>query len=99
MSAEDPSIAELAYRLWESRGRPADSADRDWLEAEARLAKASAEPKASEGRRKPRASRAPKAAATRKPGLPAETSPSTAASLSADESAAAPGTQRTSKTL
>jgi hypothetical protein len=38
MSAEDREIAELAYRLWEARGRPADSAERDWLEAEALLA-------------------------------------------------------------
>jgi hypothetical protein len=38
MSGEDRAIAELAYLLWESRGRPADSAEQDWLEAEAQLA-------------------------------------------------------------
>jgi hypothetical protein len=76
--SEDPSIAELAYRLWESRGRPADSAERDWLEAEARLAAskgassastvASAPPKASA---KPKASTEPKAAeGGRKPRAP-----------------------------
>jgi hypothetical protein len=32
------SIAELAYRLWNERGRPHDSADDDWLEAERQLA-------------------------------------------------------------
>lgn len=31
------AIAKLAYLLWESRGRPAGSAERDWLEAEATL--------------------------------------------------------------
>jgi hypothetical protein len=34
----EKSIATLAYQLWESRGRPAGSADQDWLEAEAMLA-------------------------------------------------------------
>ena len=38
MSGENRSIAELAYQLWESRGRPDDSAERDWLEAEAQMA-------------------------------------------------------------
>ncbi len=30
-------IARLAYRLWEERGRPFDSPDRDWFEAESAL--------------------------------------------------------------
>jgi len=34
------SISELAYRLWESRGRPEGSPERDWLEAERQLASA-----------------------------------------------------------
>ena len=42
MAADDQSdqqsIAKLAYSLWESRGRPADSAEQDWLEAEAMFA-------------------------------------------------------------
>jgi mannose/cellobiose epimerase-like protein (N-acyl-D-glucosamine 2-epimerase family) len=42
MSVDDQpdqeSIAKLAYLLWESRGRPADSAKQDWSEAEALLA-------------------------------------------------------------
>lgn len=34
----DPrAIRELAYRLWEERGRPDDAADSLWLEAERRL--------------------------------------------------------------
>jgi hypothetical protein len=33
--APDPrAIRELAYRLWEERGRPGDCADTHWLEAE-----------------------------------------------------------------
>ena len=51
MSAEPPddqSIAELAYHLWESRGRAADSAEQDWLEAKAILtARKDANPAAS----------------------------------------------------
>jgi hypothetical protein len=42
MAADDQSdqqsIAKLAYLLWESRGRPSDSAEQDWLEAEAMFA-------------------------------------------------------------
>ena len=38
MPADDQSIAKLAYQLWESRGRPEGSGERDWLEAEAMLA-------------------------------------------------------------
>lgn len=34
----DPrAVRELAYRLWEERGRPDESADDIWLEAERRL--------------------------------------------------------------
>ena len=32
------SIAELAYHLWNARGRPHGSEKEDWLEAERRLA-------------------------------------------------------------
>jgi hypothetical protein len=32
------SIAELAYHLWNARGRPHGSEEEDWLEAERRLA-------------------------------------------------------------
>ena len=39
MPTPDPrAIRELAYRLWEERGRPNDSADSLWLEAERQLA-------------------------------------------------------------
>jgi len=31
---ERRAIRELAYRLWETRGRPQGSAEQDWLEAE-----------------------------------------------------------------
>jgi hypothetical protein len=34
----DPqAIRDLAYRLWNERGRPANSANEDWLEAERQL--------------------------------------------------------------
>jgi hypothetical protein len=34
----DPqAIRDLAYRLWNARGRPANSANEDWLEAERQL--------------------------------------------------------------
>ena len=32
------SIAELAYHLWNARGRPRGSVEEDWLEAERQLA-------------------------------------------------------------
>lgn len=38
MSSKQQAIAELAYLLWESRGRLENSAERDWAEAEALLA-------------------------------------------------------------
>ncbi len=31
------TVRELAYLLWEARGRPEGSAERDWLEAERQL--------------------------------------------------------------
>ena len=34
-------IARLAYGLWQQRGCPADSAERDWIEAEQQLRQAS----------------------------------------------------------
>jgi hypothetical protein len=38
MPTPDPrAIRELAYRLWEERGRPDESADALWLEAERQL--------------------------------------------------------------
>jgi len=37
------SIAELAYRLWNERGRPHGSEEEDWLEAERQLAANAAE--------------------------------------------------------
>jgi hypothetical protein len=38
MNMSNNAIAELAYELWEARGRPHGSAEEDWLEAEQRLA-------------------------------------------------------------
>jgi Protein of unknown function (DUF2934) len=38
------SIAELAYRLWNDRGRPHGSEEEDWLEAERQLSGAGDEP-------------------------------------------------------
>jgi Protein of unknown function (DUF2934) len=37
MQGEHRSIRELAYKLWEARGRPAGSAEQDWLAAERQL--------------------------------------------------------------
>jgi hypothetical protein len=36
--SSNQSIAELAYRLWNERGRPHGSEEEDWLEAERQLA-------------------------------------------------------------
>ena len=41
------SIAELAYRLWEARGRPAGDAERDWFEAEQQLCRQAVTPASS----------------------------------------------------
>ena len=38
MHPDHRSIGELAYRLWQSRGCPDGTAERDWLEAERQLA-------------------------------------------------------------
>ncbi len=37
MQPEEKSIGELAYRLWQSRGCPAGTAEQDWLDAEKQL--------------------------------------------------------------
>jgi hypothetical protein len=37
MHPEHTSIGELAYRLWQARGCPEGSAERDWLDAEKQL--------------------------------------------------------------
>jgi hypothetical protein len=37
MQDEYRAIRDLAYRLWEARGRPHGSADDDWLEAERQI--------------------------------------------------------------
>jgi len=38
MNTSNKAIAELAFELWEARGRPHGTAEEDWLEAERRLA-------------------------------------------------------------
>jgi hypothetical protein len=38
MPADEKVVRELAYRLWESRGRPEGSAEQDWVDAERQLA-------------------------------------------------------------
>ena len=40
------SIAELAYQLWEARGRPHGTAELDWHEAERQLGGSTATPRA-----------------------------------------------------
>ncbi len=37
MHREQPSIRDLAYQLWEARGRPSGSPEQDWLDAERQL--------------------------------------------------------------
>jgi hypothetical protein len=37
MHPEHRSIGELAYHLWQARGCPEGSAERDWLDAEKQL--------------------------------------------------------------
>jgi hypothetical protein len=46
MHPEHTSIGELAYRLWQARGCPEGSAERDWLDAEKQLR--SAQPRVTE---------------------------------------------------
>jgi hypothetical protein len=50
MHPEHRSIGELAYRLWQARGCPEGSAERDWLDAEKQLrsAQRTNEPRADE---------------------------------------------------
>jgi hypothetical protein len=50
MHPEHRSIGELAYRLWQARGCPEGSAERDWLDAEKQLkgAQRTIEPRATE---------------------------------------------------
>jgi len=40
MARDQQDIRELAYKLWEDRGRPDGSAEQDWLDAERELARA-----------------------------------------------------------
>ena len=49
--SSSPSVAELAYRLWNERGRPEGTHEQDWLEAERLLS--------AEGRRSDNASQDP----------------------------------------
>lgn len=39
----DADVAQLAFHLWEQRGRPANSHEEDWLEAERQLRAAQAQ--------------------------------------------------------
>ena len=68
MHPEHRSIGELAYRLWQARGCPEGTAERDWLDAEKQLkgAQRTIEPRATEPRSatEPRAVE-PRAAASR----------------------------------
>lgn len=40
---DEDAVRELAYRLWEERGRPEGDSDRDWHEAESQLRRRAAE--------------------------------------------------------
>ena len=50
MHPEHRSIGELAYHLWQARGCPEGSAERDWLDAEKQLQSAlrAAEPRTAQ---------------------------------------------------
>jgi hypothetical protein len=53
MHPENRSIGELAYSLWQARGCPEGSAERDWLDAEKQLRstqRTTAEARATEAR-------------------------------------------------
>jgi hypothetical protein len=52
MHPEHRSIGELAYRLWQARGCPEGSSERDWLDAEKQLrgAQRTIEPRTIESR-------------------------------------------------
>ena len=52
MHPEHRSIGELAYHLWQARGCPEGSAERDWLDAEKQLrsAQRANQPRATESR-------------------------------------------------
>jgi hypothetical protein len=52
MHPEHRSIGELAYRLWQARGCPEGTAERDWLDAEKQLkgAQRAIEPRATVSR-------------------------------------------------
>jgi hypothetical protein len=67
MHPEHRSIGELAYRLWQARGCPEGSAERDWLDAEKQLkgAQRTIEPPAPEPRAvAPRTTRASESTAS-----------------------------------
>jgi hypothetical protein len=67
MHPEHRSIGELAYSLWQARGCPDGSAERDWLDAEKQLkgAHRTIEPRAPESRTiAPRATRATESASS-----------------------------------
>jgi hypothetical protein len=49
MNTSTKSIAELAHELWDARGRPQGSPERDWIEAE-RLVAHSATERASDSK-------------------------------------------------
>jgi len=49
MHREQPTIRDLAYQLWEARGRPNGSPEQDWLDAERQLT-AEAPPTATSSR-------------------------------------------------
>ena len=64
MHPEHRSIDELAYRLWQARGCPEGSAERDWLDAEKQLRSAQRTPGAHEAEARATEARAPEATAS-----------------------------------
>jgi hypothetical protein len=76
MSSKQQAIAELAYLLWESRGRPENTAERDWAEAEALVAATDLtsreRPPSAESATRRKTDRKPKVAARRDVKRPAE---------------------------
>ena len=46
MNPANRSVADIAYELWESRGKPHGSAEQDWFEAERRARESASETEA-----------------------------------------------------
>jgi Protein of unknown function (DUF2934) len=82
MHPEHRSIGELAYSLWQSRGCPEGSAEKDWLDAEKQLktVQRTAEPRGTFSASAPPASAPPASQRAEEPAANADAKRKTAAS-------------------